>query len=83
MVLNMYSILDFKSSLWSPPFVCRHNVEATRMFERLMSDKDSVPAKYPSDFSLYQIGSFDEETGEVCSVSHSFLNCGDEFNNVG
>lgn len=65
MVLNGYSLLDVKTGLYSPPFFLAHDVLALRAVLELCSDRNTTPGKYPADYVLYRLGSFDDNTGMV------------------
>lgn len=66
--MKIYSIFDLKAELFATSLsvhVC--DIDAIRLFHRLLNDPNqgSVFARYPEDFSLYQVGDYVLETGEV------------------
>lgn len=69
MLKLIYTILDTKAAAYLPPFYMRSNGEALRAFSDEISNGDSQIAKHPEDFILFQIGTFDEQTGELSPVS--------------
>jgi hypothetical protein len=64
-MLKFYSIRDGKSETYNKPFTEVSNGVALRNFMTAMENEDSMIKKYPEDFSLWQVGQFDETTGEI------------------
>lgn len=58
-------IKDIKLGLFETPFTCRHVGEAIRDFETVNKDPKNKYGLHPADYELWQIGTFNEETGEV------------------
>lgn len=73
MKLKMYSLLDEKSKLFSRPFYSNHDGEALRSFSTVCCDKESLPGKFPADFTLWKIGEWDDNTGRIDSVKPVYL----------
>lgn len=73
-MLKMFSIFDHKALSYSRPFFCKTQGEATRMFmdEVNRPNPDNMLYNHPADFTLYYVGSFDEQTGEVLPEAPSF-----------
>lgn len=71
---NAYSIQDSKAQQFNLPFFSDNHATAIRTFSQLASDQNSLPGKYPADFSLIFIGTFDSETGIFTTENH--LNLG-------
>lgn len=66
--LKMFSVLDQKLKLWSPPMFMKHVGQAERTWQDLVNEPESMLCKHPKDFSLYQVGEFDEETAESAPI---------------
>lgn len=64
-MLKMFVVRDSKSESYAPPFCMRTRGEAVRAWETSCNDGESMMSKYPTDFSLLEIGEFDELTGSV------------------
>lgn len=66
---NLYSIFDVKASKYGPIISFENDNTAIRSFmEMLISgDKNSLLALYPTDYLLYCVGSFDQDTGLVAT----------------
>lgn len=68
MVINLFSVFDSKATSFGNPFSDQQPASAIRNFSDAVND-DSNPNnmwhKHPEDFSLFQIGQFDTDTGEL------------------
>lgn len=59
-----FAIYDTKSESFGQPFFTHNRASAMRGIRlQLQQDSNSMIAKFPSDFALFEIGSFDEEHG--------------------
>lgn len=65
MILNVYSIFDAKAAVFGLPFFSHNNALAMRNIEAAMMEGNAMFAKFPADFQLYHVGSFDDGTGEL------------------
>lgn len=62
--MNIYSIRDARTGFLHPTFEVNDAV-AARNFEHAVVNSDSVLFSHASDFSLYRLGLFDEESGQI------------------
>lgn len=69
MLLNVFSIYDEKAQTYNTPQYLVHRGEAIRMLQSTLDNKDSMIAKYASDFTLYCLGTFDDNTGKFVGKS--------------
>jgi hypothetical protein len=69
MKLSMYSIFDNKSQAFLQPFFQHNHAVAIRSVTQAVNDKSTDFSKWPSDFNLFCIGSFEDSNGDVVSVS--------------
>lgn len=66
MVKKLYAVRDLKGQSYSSPMVEGHDAVAIRYFGEACQNPDSMMGKYPDDFELHCLGSFDESwTGSV------------------
>ena len=79
MILKAFAIYDEKSESYSPPFFQQATGLATRMFQDLANDNQSRISKHPTDFTLYQIGTFDDHSAVLTSDQPVFLGKASEF----
>lgn len=63
MKLKLFSIYDSKSKAHSNPFCSAAAGSAIRGFIDLVMDEKSNVAKHPGDYTLMEIGGFDDCTG--------------------
>lgn len=64
-MFQMYSIFDKKGILYGNPFYCRTISEASRAVAMGLEDGKAIFARFPADFALYLLGTFDPATGFV------------------
>lgn len=65
---QVYSIRDQKVGMFNSPFFNKTHGEAERNFTELIRDDKSMPNKYPEDYTLYHLGTYDPETGLISSL---------------
>lgn len=65
MELRIYSIRDSKAEIFNQPIFQKTHGEAERNFQTLVKDEKSMVSKYPEDFDLYYLGTYDDQTGLV------------------
>jgi hypothetical protein len=65
---NLYSILDTKSQLYSPPFVAQNDAIAIRMVMDILRNPDNNLSRYPEDHQLMVVGFWDEINGDILPV---------------
>lgn len=80
----MVTVKDVKVEAYFPPFSVRTKGEAIRSFsDEINNNPDSLIGKHPSDYILFVVGEFDEQTGKLIAYDapHS-LGVGSDFVNV-
>lgn len=65
MIQLLVAIYDEKALLYSSPFAYVSAGVAVRQFRDAMDDRESAYAKHPSDFSLYHIGNYNDQSGAI------------------
>ena len=65
MTQKLFAIRDAKGEIYGPPMVNLTNGEAERHFVMMINDEKSMLSKYPEDFDLYFLGSYDTGTGKL------------------
>jgi len=63
MKMMMYSILDGKSGIYNQPFPAVSRGVALRMFTDLVNDQKTTIARHPEDYTICEVGSFEDTTG--------------------
>lgn len=64
MKLLVFSIYDSVAKVYSNPFFMPNSGQALRAFGDEVQRSDSVINKHAADYKLYQIGVFDDNSGE-------------------
>jgi len=65
MKLNVYSVLDTKTGIFCRPFFMPNDAAALRDLQFAAADLSTDVGRYPSDFNLFRIGSFQDVTGLI------------------
>lgn len=79
MKLEAYSIHDSKSAIFSPPFFMRSRGEAIRAFSTTANNPDNNINKFPHDFALYFVGTFDDSEGKLTDMKLENLGLAVQF----
>lgn len=69
MISKMYSVYDVKSKLYQVPFHSHNDGHAIRCFTDMVRHEKSHLSRYPEDFILFNVGSFDDESGVISPLS--------------
>ena len=69
MISPLYSVRDIKTGSYDAPFPSTNSDTARRYFGRVI---EQVPLmrEHPQDFELYQVGSFDNDSGKPISLEN-------------
>jgi hypothetical protein len=65
MIKVVCSVFDVKAVAYSNPFYSVNTAVAVRDFSHAVSDPNSGLFNNPEDFSLYQVATFDDESGLI------------------
>lgn len=80
MIQKMFSLRDSKALAFLQPFFSTASGSALRALSDAVSDSKSPIGLHPEDYILYEVGSFDDLTGEVKAVSPiKMLACAADF----
>lgn len=67
--MKLFSIRDVKAEGFNAPFCQQTFGLAERAFKEAANDPNSQIAKNKEDFSLYHVGDFSQQTGEMTPVN--------------
>lgn len=74
MIYKMFTVYDSKVGAFLMPFFMRSTPEAIRGWIDVVNDPSTKFNKYPEDYTLFEIGEYDEVNGTVtmlpAKVSH-------------
>lgn len=62
---QMFSIYDSKAKVFSNPFTSINTATAVRDFQRAASDPHSDISRFPEDYTLFDLATFDDVTGVI------------------
>lgn len=65
--MKLFSVRDLKSGSFSRAFSDTDVHMACRGFESVVNRPDSQYGQFPDDFALFELGSYDPQTGMVMS----------------
>lgn len=65
MILEMYSVYDSAVQAYMTPFFVRSKGEAIRSFSEAVNDEKHQFSKHASDYSLFALGAYDDNSGSV------------------
>lgn len=58
-----YTLHDVKALQYHPPFFTLNDALAKRMLSEIVQDTNTTIGRHPSDYKLYKIGMYDDQTG--------------------
>ena len=61
MLMSVFAIYDSGISTWTPPLFVRNKGEIMRWFMDSVNDPQSRLAKYPADYTLFELGTWDDD----------------------
>lgn len=73
MEVKVYSIKDAKAGYFHSPIFANNPAQAQRTFHSIVNDPQSPISKYPEDYSLWQLGVWDNVTGFIKGQEPSHL----------
>lgn len=78
MIFKLFSIYDEKARAYLPPFILPERGQAIRIFTDCVNSNDHQFGKHPSDYTLFELGTFDDSSSEI-SRQRSAVGNGVEF----
>nr|QJB19204.1 MAG: nonstructural protein [Microvirus sp.] len=73
MILQQYSIYDEVIQSYYAPFQCINEKDAIRTLSQVLLDKKSKLFLSHQDYSLYHVGSFNDQDGQFSNITPPFL----------
>ncbi len=68
MIHRIFSVFDVKAKAYLPPFVMPERGMAMRVFSDCVNSDDHQFGKHPGDYTLFELGGFDDGAGEIAAV---------------
>lgn len=63
--MKVYCVYDSAVQAYDKPFVLRNKGEALRSWQEVANDKTTLVGKRPHEFCLFEIGEWNDLTGEI------------------
>lgn len=63
MVLKVFTVLDLRVNMYLQPFFNLEEGHAMRAFENSVSDPGTNFHRFPDEYQLFEVGTYDEKTG--------------------
>lgn len=63
--MKVFCVYDSAAEAYALPFFQKSTGEAVRGFSTAAKDPQSQLSKHPADFTLFEIGEYNELTGEI------------------
>ena len=65
MKLRVFSVFDVKAKAYLPPFFMPEQGQAIRVFSDCVNNVEHQFGSHPGDYSLFEIGDFDDNHGQL------------------
>lgn len=62
-MIQFYSLFDKKTVAYEKPFPVAYVQEALQAVQAALEEKKAYFSKYPADYALYHVGTFDPQSG--------------------
>lgn len=69
MITKLFVIYDAKAKFYNKPFNLPNEATALRTFTDLTNDPNTDICKHPEDFTLFEIGSYDDEHAKLTPLT--------------
>lgn len=69
MLKKLYTVYDVKTQYHNPPVACFNDHDAMRQFATILQGRPTIFQQYPEDFWIFEVGQFDDSSGEVKALS--------------
>ena len=79
MLQLIFAIHDGKAEAYLPPFYMHHEGQATRVFQDCINSKKHQFSHHPADYTIFQIGTYNDANAEINSHAPKSLGNGVEF----
>lgn len=67
MILKIFTVYDSKAEAYLQPFYMQSKGAAVRAFADSCNDPQSQFFKHPEDFTLFELGEYDDSTAKITS----------------
>lgn len=68
---RIFTVFDVKAQAYLPPFCMPETAMAVRVFTDCVNADDHQFAKHPGDYTLFELGSWDDSCATIAAVAGS------------
>jgi hypothetical protein len=68
MITQIFLVHDEKAEVFGQPIFFENSVQAMRSFAQVANDPNSTIHLYPEEFELLQVGTYNNQTGEIIQL---------------
>lgn len=80
MITKVFSVYDSKAQMFHMPWFAPTTPAGIRSFSDLVNDSQSNVFRHPSDYILYEIGTYDDSNGTVANYpEHKHLGVASQY----
>ena len=79
MIQKMFTIFDQKAKAYLPPFCMVQDGQALRAFSDCVNDATHAFYRNPGDYTLMEIGAYDDSNASIKQITPIVLGLGLEF----
>lgn len=79
MISKIFAIYDSKAKAYFPPFFLHAAAVAKRTFADCVNGQDHTFSKNPADYTLFEIGEFNDQNAQITIKTLTSLGNGVEF----
>ena len=65
MVHKIFAVYDSKAQCYTPPYFQHQEAMAVRTFTDCCQDPEHTFGKHPEDYTLFDLGQYDDSTGTI------------------
>ena len=76
MIHKIYAVYDSKGESYTPPFFDHAEGRAIRTFADCCNDTNHQFGKHPEDYTLFNLGEYDDNTGSIDQTKISSIATG-------
>lgn len=75
MITSLFAVRDRSADCFGAPFSMQTEGMAIREFQQMCKDPTHAFGKWPTDFSLYKLGYFNDNSGKVEALQEPLFLC--------
>ncbi len=82
MIMKIFSVYDSKAEAYLPPFFFASTGQAVRAFADNCNEENSMLCKHPEDYTLFELGTWDDANAMVLIAEHRSLGKAIEYRTI-